>query len=94
LPNHFMRLHVLVQGTVQGVGYRWFARKSALDLEIRGWVRNLPSGEVELEIEGDSNRLQELLRILKEEHPYAGVSSIQSKEIPDSRPYHTFEVRT
>ena len=41
-------VHILVSGRVQGVGYREFARATAQRLGIAGWVRNLPSGDVEV----------------------------------------------
>ncbi len=41
-------VHVIVKGSVQGVGYRYFVEKVALRLGVAGWVRNLPGGEVEV----------------------------------------------
>ena len=41
-------VHILVSGRVQGVGYREFTRHTAQRLGIAGWVRNLPSGDVEV----------------------------------------------
>jgi acylphosphatase len=51
------RLHVLVAGRVQGVGFRWAAQARALELHLHGWVRNLPDGRVEAEFEGDRDAL-------------------------------------
>ena len=49
--------HVLVSGIVQGVGYRAFAERTARDLGIKGWVRNLDDGRVEIYIEGEAEKL-------------------------------------
>lgn len=47
------RVHVVVEGTVQGVGYRWAARRELLAHGLAGWVRNLADGTVEAEFEGE-----------------------------------------
>lgn len=54
-------LHAIVHGRVQGVGYRVFARESALRHGINGWVRNLNTGHVEVYAEGDEMALTEFL---------------------------------
>lgn len=46
------RLHVFISGKVQGVSYRGFARRAALELGLKGWVRNLYDGRVEAVAEG------------------------------------------
>lgn len=50
-----------VRGKVQGVGFRVFARQAALRHGIRGWVRNLDSGDVEVYAEGEEMALTEFL---------------------------------
>ena len=55
------RLHAVVNGRVQGVGYRMFALEAARRHGCRGWVRNLGDGSVELEAEGGEEDLTELL---------------------------------
>lgn len=57
-PNTF---YAVVRGRVQRVGYRVFARECAHRHKIRGWVRNLPDGGVELRAEGDELSLTEFL---------------------------------
>lgn len=44
----FARVHLVVKGRVQGVFYRAFARDIATQLGLKGWVRNLPDGNVEV----------------------------------------------
>jgi len=46
------RLHVIVSGRVQGVGFRWATEAKALELGLHGWVCNRPDGRVEAEFEG------------------------------------------
>ena len=60
-----MVLHFLVQGRVQGVGFRWFVHREASELELRGWVRNTEEGEVEVVASGSQNDLAELRASLR-----------------------------
>ncbi len=55
-----MVLHFLVQGRVQGVGFRWFVHREASELELRGWVRNTEDGDVEVVATGKPADLDEL----------------------------------
>lgn len=49
------RIHLLIRGKVQGVGFRWFVREQARRCELAGWVRNNADGSVELEASGDDD---------------------------------------
>jgi acylphosphatase len=60
-----MVLHFLVQGRVQGVGFRWFVHREASELELRGWVRNTEDGHVEVVAAGEMPDLDELRASLK-----------------------------
>jgi acylphosphatase len=55
-----MVLHFLIQGRVQGVGFRWFVQREASELDLRGWVRNTEEGDVEVVAAGDAGNLDEL----------------------------------
>ena len=52
------RLHLIVSGRVQGVFFRHSTADKARSLGLTGWVRNLPSGEVEIIAEGPRKNLQ------------------------------------
>ena len=54
------RLHLVISGRVQGVGFRFSAYDEAKDLALAGWVRNLAGGEVEIVAEGKRENLQML----------------------------------
>ena len=54
----------IVRGRGQGVGFRYFVQKQATDLGLRGWVRNLDSGEVEVYASGEQRKLGELAAAL------------------------------
>jgi acylphosphatase len=54
------RLHLVIRGRVQGVGFRFTAYDEAKDLALAGWVRNLANGDVEIVAEGRQENLQML----------------------------------
>ena len=60
-----MVLHFLIQGRVQGVGFRWFVQREAAELELRGWVRNTEDGYVEVVAAGEPDDLDELRSSLR-----------------------------
>ncbi len=56
------RMHAFVQGTVQGVGFRFFIYQTGLNLQLYGWVRNRINGNVEILAEGSREKLDILLK--------------------------------
>lgn len=69
-------VHAVVQGRVQGVGFRYFVVEQAQRLDLRGWVRNLERGDVEVYAEGARADLEELIRQLERGPGMAYVSSV------------------
>lgn len=61
MTNH-QAIQLLIIGKVQGVGYRRWFEKEALRLQLLGYVRNLPTGEVEAVIMGQDSQLAEMIR--------------------------------
>jgi acylphosphatase len=59
------RWHAFFSGSVQGVGFRYTVRDMADRLHLAGWVKNLPDGRVELWVEGEEERLNDLLAEIK-----------------------------
>ncbi|HII05847.1 MAG TPA: acylphosphatase [Methanotrichaceae archaeon] len=81
-------VRVRVSGRVQGVGYRYFAKTHATELEVKGWVRNLPGGGVESLLQGEKQKVGELLNLMKTGPAQAmvsgmDISDIQCKELED-----------
>ena len=60
-----MRVHIVVIGHVQGVGFRYYTFKKAREIGIAGFVKNLPDGTVEIEAEGERSLLEELIEAVK-----------------------------
>ena len=69
--------HVVVSGRVQGVCYRAFTQEAALGLGLTGWVRNLPNGGVQAEIEGSRKKIEKLLDRLRVGPPRAVVTDLK-----------------
>ena len=57
--------HIVVNGIVQGVGYRWYVRREAARLNLAGYCRNLPDGSVEVEVAGEKSAIEDLIRQLR-----------------------------
>ncbi len=56
---------ITVKGTVQGVGYRWFADRRARKYDLKGFVENLPDGSVYLEVEGKRDWIEDMIKELR-----------------------------
>ncbi len=72
-----LRLHLLLSGDVQGVGYRWFARAQARQLALVGWVGNLWDGRVEVVAEGERAQLDAFLAQCRQGPPFGHVESVE-----------------
>jgi len=76
---------------VQGVGFRWWARRRASNLGLRGTVGNRPDGTVEVHAAGDVESLEELANALKVGPPMARVEQVEGFPSEGSLPDH-FEI--
>ncbi|WP_345800072.1 acylphosphatase [Microbacterium sp. AZCO] len=86
------RVHVIVSGGVQGVGYRYTMRIVAMEAGAAGWVRNRRDGTVEAEVEGTPEQVDELLAWMAEGPPG---SVVENATVRDAEPTgeRGFEVR-
>lgn len=75
-------LHIVVHGQVQGVGFRAFAERTARRLNIAGWVRNLPNGDVEVLARVSAETKQSFLAQLQQGPSYSRVARIDVKRAP------------
>jgi acylphosphatase len=74
--------HYLVRGRVQGVGYRYFALRTARRLGVNGYARNLATGEVEVRAQADEAVLVQFKQEL-ERGPYAArVREVLEEDLP------------
>jgi acylphosphatase len=87
---------VLVEGFVQGVGYRDFVRRAALKLRVRGWVRNRWDGTVEALIAGAPGEVEAMLAEMRRGPRGATVTGLKllDPDDADEAPRGTFVVRS
>jgi acylphosphatase len=91
--NMKVRAHVFVSGRVQGVFYRLTTKEWADELGIKGWVRNLPDGRVEAVLEGDKDKVEELIELMKKGPPMAIVHKIDVKWEEYKNEFKSFIIR-
>lgn len=87
------RYQLLISGRVQGVSYRVSAWEKARDLALTGWVRNLSDGRVEIVIEGEEHRLDQMRAWAGEGPRFANVSHIDVSEKAATGEFSDFEIR-
>jgi len=75
-------VRLLISGRVQGVFYRYTAQKVALRLDLNGWVKNLPSGQVEAVAVGTSSAIDTFITWCREGPPGAHVTEVAVAENP------------
>ncbi|MFC0297668.1 acylphosphatase [Geobacillus jurassicus] len=68
------RVHVIVEGRVQGVGFRYFVQHEALKRRLTGWVKNNDDGTVEMEVQGNESALQLFLDTIEAGTMFAKVA--------------------
>jgi acylphosphatase len=71
------RAHIFVSGRVQGVFFRDHTQRWASSLGLTGWVRNLYDGRVEAVVEGESEKIEELIAKLRQGPPMADVTNLE-----------------
>ena len=87
------RAHIVASGMVQGVGFRYFVYDIATRLGLSGFVRNLYTGEVEIEVEGDRSLVEQLIKEVKVGPRAARVTDVRVDwKLPEHRFYH-FEIQ-
>ncbi|MGA1863085.1 acylphosphatase [Deferribacter thermophilus] len=87
------RLKAKVFGRVQGVGYRAFVYDKALYLNLKGYVKNLPDGTVEVDVEGEEDSLLKLLDYLKVGPPLSNVTNVDYEFVDELVNYSEFKIR-
>jgi acylphosphatase len=88
-----VRAEIVVNGLVQGVGYRYFVMREAQKLGLKGFVKNLYSGEVLTVVEGEKIIIEEMIKKLKVGPIHASVKSCKIDWQEPKNEFTDFEVR-
>jgi acylphosphatase len=84
---------ILVEGRVQGVGYRNFVQRKAAQLGLSGYVMNLKDGNVRIRVEGGRDAIDGLARALTKGPPLARVDNLAVTWRPPTGRFTAFVVR-
>ena len=82
----------LIRGLVQGVGFRYFAQRSAARHQVRGYVRNLDDGRVEALAEGAERAVEAFKLDLTAGPTYSSVEDVEEIVLEPNRAYSTFRI--
>lgn len=87
------RVRLIIKGRVQGVWFRDSTRRQASRLGVRGWVRNLPDGSVEVLAEGPAQKVDKLVEWCHEGPPAAHVDQVIQDQEAWRGEFDSFEIR-
>lgn len=87
-----MTFSILVEGKVQNVGFRYFIFKHAIDMDLKGWVKNQIDGSVLIYVNGDYHAVLRLIEFARKGPQFSKVLNLKVDEIADFE-YDKFEIR-
>lgn len=87
-----IQLQIIVNGDVQGVGFRYFTQMKATQNRINGWVKNCVDGSVEIVAAGAEEDMKVFLEEIRHGNPFSKVSHISYKEIEPNETFHSFKI--
>lgn len=86
------RVHIIVDGRVQGIGFRFWAMEKARELELKGWVKNLLDSSVEIVAEGPTSAVEKFVAKIRHGPAQGYISNvIVENEIPTGE-FFGFEI--
>ena len=81
MSDEIIRKHLVFSGIVQGVGFRWRARRAAEAVGATGWVRNDWGGTVTMELQGTKGQIDSVIAAI-ERGSYIRIEGLEAKTIP------------
>lgn len=88
----FIARKYLITGQVQGVGFRYFAQRSAARHQVRGYVRNLEDGRVEALAQGHEKSVEAFRDDISAGPRYSQVDDVEEIVLELNRTYSTFRI--
>ncbi|HUV47201.1 MAG TPA: acylphosphatase [Candidatus Bathyarchaeia archaeon] len=79
-----MKIKVIISGKVQGVFFRAYTEKKANELGLRGWVKNLPGGQVEAVFDGVQAKIEEMIEWCWQGSAGSKVTSVKTVKTEES----------
>lgn len=83
---------IIIQGTVQGVFFRQFVKETADKMGLKGFVRNLTDGNVEIVVEGEGEIIERFLNIMKKGPEHSQIRNIIVEEKKWSGDFGEFKI--
>ena len=83
---------IKIFGKVQGVGFRFYTHRKAIEHNLKGYVQNKPDGSVYIEAEGEKENLEQFVLWCNDGPAWARVSKVQSQETAFSG-YKEFNIK-
>lgn len=83
---------IIISGYVQGVGYRFFAQDEAKIFEIKGYVRNVREGKVEVFAEGTKENIEKFIERLKQGPFGSVVANVEVDWVDYKNQYNAFDI--
>ena len=87
------RLHIVIEGIVQGVFFRASTIEESSKLDLTGWVKNCPDGRVEAVFEGNTDKIEKILEWCKEGPPGAVVRNVETIWEQATGDYDSFTIK-
>lgn len=76
------RYYIIFSGRIQGVGFRYFCQLQASLFKLTGWVRNCDNGSVELQVQGEKEKIFSYVAALKKGNGFSIIEDYSMKKIP------------
>ena len=84
---------LLIRGIVQGVGFRYFCYRTATRLDLVGWVKNMPTGSVEVVAEGNRGALEIFIKEVKTGSMHATITGIDVSWTEFTGKHSSFDIK-